>query len=71
MQNLALLGLVLTIAGLAGLGWCILQGLRIRRSPLRPEEIYARLHQLLTVNLGSVAVAALGLAILIAGLLLT
>ncbi len=70
MQSLALLGLVLTIVGLGGLGWCIAQGLKIRRAGLPPEEIHARLHRMIAINLGSVALAALGLAVLVAGLLL-
>jgi hypothetical protein len=70
MHPLALLGLVLTVAGLAGLGYCIVQGLRIRGAGLQPAEIHARLHRLLAVNLGSVALAALGLAVLLAGILL-
>jgi hypothetical protein len=70
MQNLAPIGLVVTLIGLAGLGYCIVQGLRIRRAGLPASEIHARLHRLLAVNLASVALAALGLAILLAGLML-
>ncbi len=70
MHLLAPIGLLLTLAGLGGLGWCILQGLRIRRAALPPAEIHARLHRMLAINLGSVALAALGLAVLVAGLLL-
>jgi hypothetical protein len=70
MQNLAPLGLIVTLAGLFGLGYCIVQGLKIRRAGLPPAEIHARLHRLLAINLGSVALAALGLAILLAGLML-
>jgi hypothetical protein len=67
---LILAGLILAVAGLAGLGWCILQGLRIRRAGLPAAEIHARLHRLLALNLGSVALAGLGLAALLAGFLL-
>lgn len=70
MQNLAPIGLVVTLVGLAGLAYCIIQGLRIRRAGLPPAEIHARLHRLLAVNLGSVALAALGLGILVLGLVL-
>jgi hypothetical protein len=70
MHGLALLGLVLTIAGLAGLGYCIVQGMRIRGGALPPPEIHARLHRLLAINLGSVALAGFGLAVLVVGMLL-
>jgi hypothetical protein len=70
MEILFLIGLMLTVAGLAGLGWCILEGLRIRRAAPPAAEIHAQLHKLLAINLGSVAVAGLGLAAVVAGILL-
>jgi hypothetical protein len=70
MAFLIVPGLILTVAGLAGLGYCIVQGFHIRRAAPPPETIHARLHRLLAVNLGSVALAGLGLALLLAGLLL-
>ena len=69
MHPFALLGLVLTITGLAGLGYCVLQGVSIRGKNLPAEEIHARLHRLIAVNLGSVALSALGLAVLVVGIL--
>jgi hypothetical protein len=70
MITLTLFGLALTVVGLAGLGWCIAHGLKIRRAGLPPAEIHARLHRMIAINIGSVALAALGLAMLVAGLLL-
>lgn len=70
MHPFALLGLVLTITGLAGLGYCVWQGVQIRGKNLTPEEIHARLHRLVAVNLGSVALSALGLAVLVFGVLM-
>jgi hypothetical protein len=69
MKFLLLPGLILTAAALAGLTYCIVQGFQIRRANLPPEAIHARLHRLLGINLGSVALAALGLTLLVAGLL--
>ncbi len=70
MHPLALLGLVLTVSGLAGLVYCVMQGIRIRGRNLPPAEIHARLHRLIAVNLGSVALSALGLAVLVIGVIL-
>ncbi len=70
MIALVVLGSLVTAAGIFGLGYCILAGFRIRKAGLPPQEIHARLQKLLAVNLGSVATAALGLAILVAGLML-
>ena len=70
MQLLAPFGLVLTVAGLFGLGWCIWRGLQIRRTPLPPSEVNAALHRLVALNLASVATAAIGLGLLVVGLIL-
>ena len=70
MQCLPFPGILMPGAGLAGLAYCVVEGVRIRRAGLPPDEIHRRLHKLLAVNLGSVGLAALGLAMLVAGLLL-
>lgn len=70
MHPFALIGLFLTVTGLAGLGYCIMQGIRIRGRKLPAEEIHARLHRLIAINLGSIALSALGLAVLVVGILL-
>ena len=64
-------GIVLTVLGLGGLGWCIFAAARARSAGLDDEEMRARLSKLLAVNLGSLAVAAIGLMSLIMGLFLT
>ena len=63
-------GAILIVAGLFGLGFCIRTGYAIKREKPDPAEIRARLNRLLAINLGSVALAALGLAMLVAGLML-
>lgn len=70
MEILIAIGGVATIAGLGGLGWCILRALRIRRAHLPRDITRARLSRLVAVNLGSVGCAAIGLALIAAGLLL-
>lgn len=71
MFLLPILGAVLVAAGLIGLTYCIREGMRIRRSGEAPQAMHARLQRLVAVNLGSVALAALGLGLLIAGLTLS
>lgn len=61
-------GATLIVAGLFGLGLCIMRGFRIRRAGLSPEEARAQLHKLIAVNLGSVALATFGLILLFVGL---
>lgn len=66
MILLAILGGGLILAGLGGLAYCIREGYRIRREAPPPKAANARLRKLVTVNLASVAGAALGLALLTA-----
>ena len=70
MTALVYLGAALAAAGLGGLAYCILEGLRVRREKPAPEVVRARLQKLLAVNLGSVALAALGLMAVAAGVML-
>ncbi len=70
MLALKVLGGVLIAAGLAGLAYCIREGIRMKRAPLPEDQIRARIQTLIAVNLASVATAALGLAALLAGFLL-
>jgi hypothetical protein len=67
---MVILGVVVVVLGLAGLGYCVRQGFVIRRAGLPPATANARLQRLVAVNLGSVALAALGLALVVIGLAL-
>lgn len=57
-------------AGMAGLTWCIYRGYRLVRTELPPEAMRAQLQRLVPVNLASVGIAGLGLAVLLASFLL-
>ncbi|MEM1375600.1 MAG: hypothetical protein AAGF78_14605 [Pseudomonadota bacterium] len=65
------LGIVITLAGLALLGYCIVSVLRARRAGLSDADMKARLQKLVAVNLGALAVAGIGLMCVVTGLLLT
>lgn len=70
MTVLIIIGAIFVLAGLVGLGHCIRTGYAIRREKPDPEAARARLQRLVAVNLASVAGAALGLAMVVAGLAL-
>ncbi len=70
MAVLVILGAVLVLLGLGGLGYCIRAGYAIRRERPPEEVARARLGRLVAVNLGSVGAASLGLALVVAGLML-
>lgn len=70
MTLLVILGAALVAAGLGGLAYCIRTGFAIRRDKPPPDLARARLQRLVAVNLGSVGLAALGLALVVAGVML-
>ncbi|MEL6548912.1 MAG: hypothetical protein AAFQ54_01575 [Pseudomonadota bacterium] len=70
ISALAPIGVVITLVGLSGLGYCIASAARAKAAKLDDEAMRARLAQLIPWNLGSLAVSALGIAMLVIGLAL-
>ena len=70
MILLQILGILLVLSGLGGLGYCIWRSVSLARAGLAPEALRNALQALVPVNLASVGTAALGLALLLVGLLL-
>lgn len=70
LQILTAIGVVVTVAGLAGLVWCILRVQGARRAGLSDAELRRRLQSVIALNLGSLLLSSLGLAMVVAGLLL-
>lgn len=70
MDGLIWAGAALTLAGLAGLVWCILLAAKAKRSGLDDAAMRAELRRVVTINLAAVGVSALGLAAVVAGIVL-
>ncbi|MGG7644474.1 hypothetical protein ACQ5SP_06640 [Rhodovulum sp. YNF3179] len=70
MEWLVYAGTVLALLGLAGLVWCIVKVAKARRAGLSDAELRARLQSVVALNLGALAVSALGLMLVVAGLFL-
>lgn len=70
MAILMWIGVALTVAGLALLGWCIREAMRARRAGHDDDAMKARLQRLVAINLGALALSALGLMSVIMGLAL-
>ncbi|CTQ32072.1 hypothetical protein [Jannaschia rubra] len=70
MAALIWIGAAMTVAGLLGLGWCIFVALRARRQGLEGAAMEARLRGLVAVNLGALALSAIGLMLVAAGVIL-
>ena len=70
MQALIWAGAAWTVTGLAGLGYCILRATRAKRSGLDDAAMRAELQRVVAINLAAVGLSALGLAGVVAGILL-
>lgn len=70
MQLLIILGAALALAGVGGLIWCILLALKARRGGLPDEAMRAQLQRIVVLNMAALGVSALGLMLVVAGILL-
>ena len=60
-------GVAMSLAGLAGLVWCILRVARARRAKLSDDQLRAVLKSVLPINLGALGLSVLGLMLVGAG----
>ena len=70
MGALVPVGSIITLLGLGGLVYCIVTVMRARRADLPEDEMKARLQKVVAMNLGALAVSAIGLMIVIMGVFL-
>lgn len=63
-------GTALTLLGVGILAWCILRAAGIRRAKLPDEELRAALMALLPINLGALLLSAIGLMLVVLGVIL-
>jgi hypothetical protein len=70
MAVFVVFGIVLVLAGLAGVLWCIRAAARLRRAELSDDAIRAELGRLVFVHTAAIGAAFLGLGLLVVGLLL-
>ncbi|WP_158965865.1 hypothetical protein [Chachezhania sediminis] len=63
-------GAVLSLAGVAGLFWCVLKVVRARRKGLNDDELRVVLQSIVPLNLAALLVSALGLALVAVGVIL-
>ena len=70
MQYLVWIGTTISLLGLAGLVYCILEALRAKRARLDDAAMRTRLARLTTWNLGALMLSSFGLIVVITGLFL-
>lgn len=70
MEVVVASGAAVALLGIALLVWCMLKASRIRKAGSDGPEIEAELRRLILFNMAGVGLGFLGLAIVLAGLLL-
>lgn len=70
MEWLVWAGAAVALAGVAGLVWCIAAVARARREGLAEDALRARLQRVIAMNLAALFVSAIGLMMVIAGIML-
>ncbi|WP_118135889.1 hypothetical protein [Oceanicella sp. SM1341] len=70
MTALLIIGILMALAGIGGLGWCVVRARALQRSDLSPEEAKVEMRRLVAVNLGSISTGFLGAALVLAALIL-
>jgi hypothetical protein len=63
-------GAALSLAGIAGLIWVVFFTIRARRAGLDDDALRARLQRAVAMNLGALAVSAIGLMLVVLGVIL-
>ncbi|MEM8871287.1 MAG: hypothetical protein AAGB10_14325 [Pseudomonadota bacterium] len=69
MTWLIILGTIVTLLGLVGLGVCIRKAASLRGTG-DADKVRSQLHGLVALNMGSVGLAGLGLAMVVMGVIL-
>lgn len=64
-------GTVVTLLGLGGLIWCIVKVSRARKSGLDEDALKAAIQSTIALNLGALFLSAIGLALVVVGILLS
>lgn len=70
MDILIWIGSALTLAGVAALIYCIFAALKARRAGLPDDALRARLQRVVLINMAALGVSALGLMLVVAGIML-
>lgn len=70
MDYLLIGGIVLTLLGVAMLFWCVFLAVKAKRSGLPDDQLKASLQKVVALNLGALALSALGLMAVVIALIL-
>ena len=71
MEYLIWIGALVTLLGLGGLIWCIVKVQRARARGLDDDALKIELQKVVAVNLGALFLSAIGLMMVVVGILLS
>jgi hypothetical protein len=71
MTLLIMIGVGLSLIGVCGLIWCILLALKARKMGLSEADMRQKLQKIVTLNLGALAISAVGLMMVVFGIFLS
>ncbi len=70
MEILVWAGALVSLAGLAGLIWCILKVWRARRAGLSDADLRAAVRAVVPLNMGALFLSVIGLMMVVLGIML-
>lgn len=70
MDILIPIGSFVALLGLLGLGYCIWLAISAKRAGLKEAEMKARLQKVVALNMGAMGLSAMGLMMVVIGILL-
>jgi hypothetical protein len=70
MDILIWIGTLAALAGVAMLAWCVARAMRLRKSGLPDDRLREGLQKVVLVNMAALGVSAIGLGLVVAGILL-
>ena len=71
MTLLIMIGAGLSLIGVCGLIWCILLALNARKMDLSEADMRQKLQKIVALNLGALAISAVGLMMVVVGVFLS
>lgn len=71
MEWLIWIGAFVSLIGLVGLVWCIVIVVRARKANLPDDQMRAQLARVMPLNLGALLLSALGLMMVVVGILVS
>lgn len=70
MQTVVWAGALVSLLGIGGLVYCVLRALRARGAGLANEAMREELQRVVIINMGALAVSAVGLMLVVLGIFL-